>query len=139
MSLFLEAEAAAETTSGSIFSQYSIWIWLAVMAAVFYFLIIRPQKKKEKQDRMLRNSIQPGDEIVTIGGFVGRVLSVKDDVVTFEMGADRTKMTVKKWAIQTRTSPEQEKPAETEETKKSKEDSSEAVFDGGKDQDYKSK
>ena len=139
MALFLEAEAATEAASGSIFSQYSIWIWLAVMAAVFYFLIIRPQKKKEKQERALRNSIQPGDEIVTIGGFVGRVLSVKDDVVTFEMGADRTKMTVKKWAIQTRTSPEQEKPAEPEEPKKGKEESTEAVFDGGKDQDFKSK
>jgi len=87
---------------------YGTWIWLIVMVAVFYFLIIRPQKKREKSERELRNSIQAGDEIVTIGGFVGRVLSVKDDTVTFETGADRTKLTVKKWAIQTRTSPVQE-------------------------------
>lgn len=98
---------------------YGTWIWLIVMVLVFYFLIIRPQKKREKSERELRNSIQPGDEIVTIGGFVGRVLSVKDDTVTFETGADRTKLTVKKWAIQTRTSPEQEvkeEPAQQEET-----------------------
>ena len=87
---------------------YGTWIWLIVMVLVFYFLIIRPQKKREKTERELRNSIQAGDEIVTIGGFVGRVLSVKDDTVTFETGADRTKLTVKKWAIQTRTSPAQE-------------------------------
>jgi len=83
-------------------------IWIVVMIAVFYFLIIRPQKKREKAERMLRNSIQPGDEIVTIGGFVGKVLSVKDDTVTFETGADRTKLTIKKYAIQSRTSPQQE-------------------------------
>lgn len=87
---------------------FTMIIWLVVMVLVFYFLIIRPQKKREKQERELRNSIQPGDEIVTIGGFIGRVLSVKDDTVTFETGAARTKLTVKKWAIQTRTSPEQE-------------------------------
>ena len=97
---------------------YGTWIWLIVMVLVFYFLIIRPQKKREKNERELRNSIQPGDEIVTIGGFVGRVLSVKEDTVTFETGADRTKLAVKKWAIQTRTSPAQEvkeEPAQTEE------------------------
>ena len=87
-------------------------IWLVVMFLVFYFLIIRPQKKREKQERELRNSIQPGDEIVTIGGFVGKVLSVKEDTVTFETGAARTKLTIKKYAIQSRISPEQEAPAE---------------------------
>ena len=87
-------------------------IWLVVMVLVFYFLIIRPQKKREKQERELRNSIQPGDEIVTIGGFVGKVLSVKEDTVTFETGAARTKLTIKKYAIQSRTSPEQEAPVE---------------------------
>lgn len=87
-------------------------IWLVVMVLVFYFLIIRPQKKREKEERALRNSIQPGDEIVTIGGFVGKVLSVKEDTVTFETGAARTKLTIKKYAIQSRTSPEQEAPVE---------------------------
>ncbi len=127
MNLFLEETAGQEAAAGG--PNYMIWVWLIVMAAVFYFLIIRPQKKREKQERILRNSIQPGDEIVTIGGFVGRVLSVKDDTVTFEMGADRTKMTVKKWAIQTRTSPEQktEQPEKIEEKPAEK---TEAVFDG---------
>lgn len=84
-------------------------IWLVIMIAIFYFLLIRPQKKKEKADRMMRNALSAGDHIVTIGGFVGRVLSVKDDEVTFETGSDRTKMTVKKWAIQSRQSAEEGK------------------------------
>lgn len=87
-------------------STYYTLIWLVVMVAIFYFLLIRPQKKKEKADRVLRNSLEPGDTIVTIGGFTGRVLSVKDTEVVFETGSDRTKLTVKKWAIQTKEAPE---------------------------------
>ena len=97
-------------------------VWLVIMVALFYFMLIRPQKKKEKADRQLRASLQAGDKIVTIGGFTGRVLSVKDDEVTFETGAAKTRLTVKKWAIQTREGPEAEAveepaAAETEESK----------------------
>lgn len=93
----------------AINSTYYTLIWLVIMIAIFYFLLIRPQKKKEKEDRVMRNALSAGDHIVTIGGFVGRVLAVKDDEVTFETGSDRTKMTVKKWAIQTRQSAEDAK------------------------------
>ena len=83
---------------------WTAYIWIIVMIALFYFMLIRPQKKKEKADRMMRNKLQPGDDIVTIGGFTGRVLNVKDDLVTFETGAAKTKLTIKKWAIQSRIS-----------------------------------
>ena len=101
---------------------YGTFIWLGIMVALFYFMLIRPQKKKEKADRQLRASLQAGDKIVTIGGFTGRILSVKDDEVTFETGAAKTRLTVKKWAIQTREGPEAEAveepaAAETEESK----------------------
>lgn len=82
------------------------------MVALFYFMLFRPQKKKEKADRQLRASLQPGDTIVTIGGFTGRILTIKDDEVTFETGAAKTRLTVKKWAIQTREGPEVQAPAE---------------------------
>ena len=97
-------------------------IWLVIMIALFYFMLIRPQKKKEKADRQLRASLQAGDKIVTIGGFTGRILSVKDDEVTFETGAAKTRLTVKKWAIQTREGPEVEavEEAVVEETEESK-------------------
>ena len=90
---------------------------LVVMVAVFYFMIIRPQKKKEKADRQLRASLQPGDTIVTIGGFTGKVLSIKDDEVTFETGAAKTRLTIKKWAIQSREGAAVESDKETEESK----------------------
>ena len=95
---------------------------MVAIVAVFYFMLIRPQKKKEKADRQLRASLQAGDKIVTIGGFTGRILSVKDDEVTFETGAAKTRLTVKKWAIQTREGPEveaaeEEAAPETEESK----------------------
>ena len=89
-------------------------VWLIIMVALFYFMLIRPQKKKEKADRQLRASLQAGDKIVTIGGFTGRILSVKDDEVTFETGAAKTRLTVKKWAIQTREGPEAVEAAEAE-------------------------
>lgn len=97
-------------------------VWLVIMVALFYFMLIRPQKKKEKADRQLRASLQAGDKIVTIGGFTGRILSVKDDEVTFETGAAKTRLTVKKWAIQTREGPEAEAVEEpaAEETEESK-------------------
>jgi len=67
---------------------------------VFYFLLIRPQKKKEKETQRMRNSIQVGDEIVTAGGIVGLVVSIKEDTVVIETGNDRSKVRIKRWAIQ---------------------------------------
>lgn len=101
MSTAVFAEGETDPAPGGV-GMYSTFIWLIVMVALFYFLLIRPQKKKEKADRQLRASLQPGDKVITIGGFTGRVLTVKDDEVTFETGASKTRLTVKKWAIQTR-------------------------------------
>ena len=76
---------------------------IAVLFVALYFFMIRPQKKQEKAARILRNSLTPGDMIETIGGFTGRVIGIKDDEVTFETGANRTKLVVKKWGIRART------------------------------------
>jgi len=70
-----------------------------VIIGVFYLLLIRPQKKKEKQIQEMRNSIKEGDEILTIGGIYGKVLNVKDETLTIEVGADKTKLKIAKWAI----------------------------------------
>lgn len=74
-------------------------LMIVIMFALFYFLAIRPQKKREKAERDMRNSIQIGDEISTIGGFIGKVVSVKDDVLTIESSSDRTKLRIYRWAI----------------------------------------
>lgn len=72
---------------------------LILIIVVFYFLLIRPQKKKDKQDAQMRKNLQVGDEVVTAGGVVGIVFSIKEDTVVVETGGDRSKIRVKKWAI----------------------------------------
>ena len=69
--------------------------------AVMYFVMIRPQKKKQKEEQQMRDSIQIGDDITTIGGIMGRVVTVKEDSIVLETGADRVKMKFQRWAIQT--------------------------------------
>ena len=58
------------------------------------------QKKKQQEEQKMRNGVRVGDELTTIGGICGRVVNVKDDTLIIETGADRNKMTIKKWAIQ---------------------------------------
>ena len=74
---------------------------LILMFVVMYFLMIRPQKKQQKKEQEMRNNLRVGDELTTIGGIKGRVLSVKEDTFVMETGNDRTKMQFEKWAIQT--------------------------------------
>ena len=76
-------------------------IMLLPMLAVFYFLLIRPENKRKKEQEEMRNNISLGDEIVTIGGITGKVVQVTEETVTFETGEDRVRLQVKKWAIQT--------------------------------------
>jgi len=76
-------------------------IMLVLMVAIFYFLMIRPQKKREKQEQAMRDALQVGDEIISIGGICGRVVSIKDDSVVLESPADHSKIKLLKTAIQT--------------------------------------
>ena len=57
---------------------------IVILIVLFYFLLIRPQRKRDKAEREMRNSIEVGDEISTIGGFIGRVVNIKDDVLIIE-------------------------------------------------------
>lgn len=72
---------------------------IALMIGVFYFLMYRPQKKQEKEIQQMRNNIAVGDEISTNGGLIGRVIKIKDDIVTIETGSDKTRLKIFKWAI----------------------------------------
>lgn len=75
-------------------------LMIVVLAAALYFLMWRPQKKKEKQATEMRNSLEIGDEVTTIGGIVGRVVSLKEDTFVIETAGDRSRMRFKRWAIQ---------------------------------------
>ena len=78
---------------------------LVILIVVFYFLLIRPQRKRDKAEREMRNSIEVGDEISTIGGFIGRVVNIKDDVLIIESSNDRTKLKIYRWAIRGKEAP----------------------------------
>ncbi|MBE6697919.1 MAG: preprotein translocase subunit YajC [Ruminococcaceae bacterium] len=65
----------------------------------FYFFMIRPQKKQEKEINEMRNSLSVGDEITTIGGIIGKVISIRDETVLIETSHDRTKIRLLKSAI----------------------------------------
>lgn len=70
-----------------------------ILIVFFYFVIIKPQKKREKQTREMLAALKVGDEIVTIGGVVGRIVTIKDEVITIEVGADRVKIPFERSAI----------------------------------------
>ena len=81
-----------------------IWVaigWMVMIVVIFYFLLIMPQNKKKKKEEKMRNSVQIGDEITTIGGVVGKVVGIKEDagMLVIETGTDRSKLKIKKWAI----------------------------------------
>ena len=79
-----------------------IWMTIglvAVVGVVFYFFILRPQKKQEKQAAEMRNNLSVGDEITTIGGIIGRVVRIKDDTCVIETSKDGTKIRILKSAI----------------------------------------
>ena len=96
-----ETAASTDTTAASSFlaSPWITIIMLVAMVAIFYFLIIRPQKKQEKQTAEMRSSIKAGDEIVTIGGIIGTVIIVRDDKLMIETGNDKTKLTILKSSV----------------------------------------
>ena len=70
-----------------------------VFLVIFYLFAIRPQKKKEKEINEMRGALRVGDEIITIGGISGKIIKVKEDIVTIEVGTARTKLDLTKWAI----------------------------------------
>lgn len=72
---------------------------LVIVVVVFYFFGIRPQKKQEKEVASMRNSLQVGDEITTIGGIIGKIISIKDETCVIETSHDRTKIRILKSAI----------------------------------------
>ena len=72
---------------------------IVLMVVIFYFLLIRPEKKRSKKMKEMLNNLEVADEVVTTGGIIGRVVSVKEDTVLIETGSDRTKIRVLKGAI----------------------------------------
>lgn len=109
---------ADTATGGSMGTIGMIAIYVLLFGALYFFLI-RPNSKKKKEEAEMRNSLEIGDEITTIGGIMGRVVAIKDeeDAIIIETGSDRVKMKLKKWCIST-VDTVKETPATTEQTEK---------------------
>ncbi len=113
--LFLASSGATDGNAGAG-SMWPMLIMLVVMFGALYFFAIRPQKKRQKEEEAMRNSIDIGDQITTIGGMTGRIIATNDadDEVIFETGSNKSRITLKRWAIQGKV------VEETEEDKKEK-------------------
>ena len=77
---------------------YSL-IMLAILFAVFYFMLIRPENKRKKAAQQMRESLKKGDKLTTIGGIVGTIVQVNEDTLIIETSDDRVRLEVTKWAV----------------------------------------
>ena len=100
------AADAAATTAADATAQVTGWeqtipslFMIVAMVAVFYFLLIRPQRKKDKAVKDMLAALKVGDRVCTIGGIYGTVTALKDDTVTLAVGAPKTPMVMARWAI----------------------------------------
>jgi len=87
------------TTGTSGGADWTMWLFPILLIVIFVVMIIVPNKRKEKKFKEMMDSIKVGDRIKTIGGFYGKVISIKEDLVIFECGPDKMKMEIAKGAI----------------------------------------
>ena len=78
---------------------------LILIFVIFYFMLIRPQKKRDKETARMRANLEVGDESVTVGGIIGTVVVIKDDHLIIETGSDRSKVRITRWAVQANNTP----------------------------------
>lgn len=74
-------------------------LMMVAVIAIMYFVMIRPQKKQQKQIDDMRNNLQVGDEITTIGGIIGKIVSIKEETCIIETGRDGTRMRILRSAV----------------------------------------
>ena len=90
---------AAATTGSSIAALATTFLPLILIFVVFWFMLIRPQRKKDKQVKEMLNNLKAGDRVCTIGGIYGTIIGIKDDTVTLSVGRDNLTMVVARWGI----------------------------------------
>ena len=95
-------------------------IMLVLMIAIFYFMLIRPENKRKKEAEQMRSAVKVGDKITTIGGICGTVVSVKEDKLVLETGADQVRIELAKWAMSTNETAVEAKKAEDKKAKEAK-------------------
>ena len=94
------ADPAAEMSTGAMIIYYAVqFLPMILIFVVFYFMLIRPQRKKDKEAKKMLESLKHGDRICTIGGIYGTIVRIKDDVLTIEVGEQKTQMMIARWAV----------------------------------------
>ncbi|MCL2022791.1 MAG: preprotein translocase subunit YajC [Oscillospiraceae bacterium] len=114
MDLIFALNTAAQSGDGQTQSPYTMLLIMGGIFLVMYFVMIRPQKKRQKEEQEMRETIEVGDEITTIGGIIGRVLTVKEESLIIETGADRVKMKMARWCVSTNNTAQEKLKAERE-------------------------
>ena len=108
MSLLADATAAAEATAGAeaemstgaMIIYYAVqFLPMILIFVIFYFMLIRPQRKKDKEAKKMLESLKVGDRICTIGGIYGTIVRIKDEVLTIEVGEQKTQLVFARWAV----------------------------------------
>jgi len=94
------SNAYAQAAAGSVESSLTSFLPIILMFVVLYFLMIRPQMKRQKEHRAMMEALAKGDEVVTSGGIVGRVTKVNEGYVTVEI-SDGNEIVVQKSAVST--------------------------------------
>ncbi len=92
-------DAAAATTGSTVAALATTFLPLVLIFVVFWFMLIRPQRKKDKAVKEMLNNLKAGDRICTIGGIYGTIVGIKDDTVTLSVGKDNLSMVVARWGI----------------------------------------
>ncbi len=72
---------------------------LIILIAIMYFMLIRPQKKREREVNAMRSNLHVGDEIITIGGICGKIVKTKEETIVIQVGADKLKFEMMRWSV----------------------------------------
>ncbi len=93
------AAADAPVDANPVAALIGTFLPMILIFAVFYFMLIRPQRKKDKQVKEMLNNLKAGDRVCTIGGIYGTIVGIKDDTVTLSVGRDNLSMVIARWGI----------------------------------------
>ena len=92
--------AAEEMSTGAMIIYYAVqFLPMILIFVIFYFMLIRPQRKKDKEAKQMLANLKVGDRICTIGGIYGTIVRIKDDVLTIEVGEQKSQMMIARWAV----------------------------------------
>ena len=92
--------AAEEMSTGAMIVYYAIqFLPMILIFVIFYFMLIRPQRKKDKEAKKMLENLKVGDRICTIGGIYGTIVRIKDEVLTIEVGEQKSQMMIARWAV----------------------------------------